>query len=1393
MHLPKNSLISRLVVSFLGVSLMTVLIVGFMSYERARSALKSAVYDQLNATIELKEDALNRWLDQQLDDLIFIKTQPAVQRAAELLLREEDPERLSHAYNTLFGVFQILFVNMQDFSDIALLSSKGGEVVVSSRLESVGDFRVSDTYFIEGLKGPYIQEIYLSPVTFKPTITVASPVYDHSGQSMGVLAANLDMDRLDDIILERSGLGKTGESYLVDSTNTFVTGEGFGRAEFPRGAHSAGINRALDGQSGTGLYRNYAGVPVVGAFKWVENRQLAIMAEISQSEAFAPARNLDVEIGIVGCLMSLLLTTVVNIIARRIASPILAVRSAAEKITDGDRSIRAPIIREDEIGDLARSFNLMVDEIQESENRYRLLADNVSDVIWTMDMDMKLTYVSPSTLHFRGYSPEEVRAQNLDTMMTPGSLQKVQAVLKEELSLETRSEGDPQRSRTIEIEFMHRDGHVVWGEVVIGFIRDQYGDAVGIMGATRDITERKLAENKLRESEERMQTVFKMTPGVIVISRVHDKVIVDVNEEFTRVTGYSKEEVVGQSVLKLGLWEDFGEREEFVGKIMKDGIAANFEFNFQAKDNQVRIGLLSGAVVQLSGEPHLIFGAQDITEIKDAQRALQESEDKFRTIFVTSPDSVSISSLEDGKFVDVNEGFERLTGYSREEALNMKATDLWVDTDIRREIMDKLAKDGEIHNWEGLFKIKDGQFRTGLISASIVVIGDRKYVLGVHKDITARKETESLLLSTQYSIDTSNIVVLWVKPDSRLAYVNDAACRHFGFTREELLTMSVPDIDPDWTSDYWNREGWEKVKKGGKLTFESRNRHKDGTILPVEASTSYFEFDGEEYVFAFIQDITERKGALDALRESEEKYRLLAENVSDVIWVWDQDLKPTYYSPSVMQLRGVTSEEAINQSFEDFLTPESHRAAMEMMERELAFEISGKGLPSSKTLSMELQMIRKDKSHIWTEINMRLLRDDKGAFSGVVGVTRDITRRKVAEQALRESEERYRVLFNAGSDAVFAHGLGPDGMPSNFYTVNDVACEMLGRSKSELMEMTPDDISKFRDRGELGKIVQRLLKEKRLIFESTFINSGGGEVPVEISAHVFDLYENPAIISIARDVTDRKRLDEEKARIQTKLIQANKMTSLGLMVSSLAHEINNPNNTIMFNLRRFAKTWDDILPILNDYYEEHGDFNVGGVSFSELSGIFPRLISGTLESSELIKAIIENLKGFVRQSTDTLDFNVDVNDVVRRAVSLLESQVRKGVGRLQVELAEDLPRTRGNPQKLIQVMVNLISNALESLTGDKQGIRISSSFDSADSMLKLTIADEGEGMTEEQIASAMEPFYTTKIDSGGTGLGLTITKMLLDEHGADLFIESTPGQGATVTVALKVDMGQTVH
>jgi PAS domain S-box-containing protein len=627
--------------------------------------------------------------------------------------------------------------------------------------------------------------------------------------------------------------------------------------------------------------------------------------------------------------------------------------------------------------------------------------------------------------------------------------------------------------------------------------------------------------------------------------------------------------------------------------------------------------------------------------------------------------------------------------------------------------------------------------------------------------------------------------------DNILVDVNTGFTELTGFDRTEILGNPV-----SWL--YRDKKDHERILKALSEEEEVHNlevkyRTRDGNFRTGLSSSRIITLNGNKYILSITKDITEFKEIRNTLTKSEDIYRLLVENVSDVIWICDRNLKPLYYSPSIQQLRRVTPGEALGQPLNEILTPESLNILKEKIERELPVVRPGNDDLDSSVLTIELEMVRKDGSSVWTEMNMRTVRNTEGEVTGFIGVSRDITRRRMAEQALRESEERYRILFNAGSDAITVSGLDDEGRPAHFYTVNDMACLVVGYSRNELLEMGPLDLITERDRDRAERFFSLVIEQRRGITELGVQAKDGREIPMEISSHLFDLYDVPTFVNFCRDLTVQKREERDHQKIQAKLIQANKMTSLGLMVSSLAHEINNPNNTIMFNLRRFARTWDDTLPILRQYYDDHGEFNLGGIPFSELSLIFPKLMSGTLESSEMIKAIIENLKGFVRQSSDSMDFNVDLNDVVRSSVMLLESQVKKGVGRLAVDLGEDIPRFKGNPQKLVQVLVNLISNGLEALTRDDQTVTVSTSAPGDASIVELTVSDQGEGMDSEQFKKAFEPFFSTKLESGGTGLGLTITKMLVDEHGASMNIISSPDEGTEVRITFPIEHQMQVY
>ncbi len=259
------------------------------------------------------------------------------------------------------------------------------------------------------------------------------------------------------------------------------------------------------------------------------------------------------------------------------------------------------------------------------------------------------------------------------------------------------------------------------------------------------------------------------------------------------------------------------------------------------------------------------------------------------------------------------------------------------------------------------------------------------------------------------------------------------------------------------------------------------------------------------------------------------------------------------------------------------------------------------------------------------------------------------------------------------------------------------------------------------------------------------------------------------------------RLEEEIKSAQVKLIQANKMASLGVLVSGVAHEINNPNNLIMFNGQMISGAWSDAMVILRKYFEENGDFYLGGLPFSEMENAFPALLSGIIDGSRRIKSIIDNLKDFARQDTAP-KAPVDLNAVILSAVSLIGNYIRKKTEDFHYYPGESLPPVEGNAQQIEQVIINLITNSLQALTDRRRGIRISTRFDNEYVIIELK--DEGCGMTEDVLKRLGEPFFTTKLDSGGTGLGLSISYSIVREHGGILEFESAPGIGTTAVLKL---------
>ncbi|MBD3239877.1 MAG: hypothetical protein GF331_04775 [Chitinivibrionales bacterium] len=252
------------------------------------------------------------------------------------------------------------------------------------------------------------------------------------------------------------------------------------------------------------------------------------------------------------------------------------------------------------------------------------------------------------------------------------------------------------------------------------------------------------------------------------------------------------------------------------------------------------------------------------------------------------------------------------------------------------------------------------------------------------------------------------------------------------------------------------------------------------------------------------------------------------------------------------------------------------------------------------------------------------------------------------------------------------------------------------------------------------------------------------------------------------------------------LAHAEKLASLGTLVSGVAHEITSPNSAVRLSSSTLRRAWAELEPVLDEYRREHGEFAIGGFTYEEFKDEVAQALERTSRSSERIEKLVGDLRAFARKDDGRYDEDVDVNAVVRDALELIGPTVRKATRALRVALAEDIPHVKGNHQRLEQVVINLLNNARQALTDPRQGITVSTSYDSTRGSLLLAIADEGRGIDRKTLTQLKQPFFTTKTEAEGTGLGLSICRGIVERHGGSLDIGSKPGAGTQVRVLIPV-------
>ncbi|GEM_PF-2484592 len=775
--------------------------------------------------------------------------------------------------------------------------------------------------------------------------------------------------------------------------------------------------------------------------------------------------------------------------------------------------------------------------LRASEQRYRALVETSPDAILVSDLDGKIVAANRMAAEMHGIA-DPARLIGLDVygFIVPEDRPRAADNARKVLT------GKPVER--VEYRMLRHDGSAFDGELSASILPGADGRPAGFMAVVQDVTERNRAEAALRESEERLRFLGDNMPGIFFYQ-------VDTGADgkarrFTYISdGVEKlHETTVAAALK--------DQQKIYGAICKEhrkaleekeaaAIAAMAPFSAEA-----RLELPSGrerwmhyvSIPQRKAGRHLWDGIGiDITERKLAETAMRESEERYRRLVEQLPDAVYI--YEGDRFAFANDAGVKLLGADDPDQLMGRALTDFLHPDHHREAkvrMGRLYRKGESAplTEQRLVRLDGREIDINVKTIPFPLHG-KQMALAIVRDITQRKQAERALQESQdwlrflgdnlpgmlfYQIDSG--------PDGRerrFTFLSEGCRRLHEITAAQALADPMAiygQVCREHQALVGAREA-ESAESLSPLNVEvmlnlpsGRGVWRQFTSIPRRLKSGRLVWDGIEI------DITERKRSEEALRASEQRYRLLAENSNDLVWTSDLDNNFTYVSPSVQRLQGFTVEEAMEMGMEGLVAPGSLEL-LRSIHREGAKVLASGPATTRLSRAVDLECRHKALGTIWCEVTAMVLTDEKGRPTGILGVNRDITERKRAEQALRESEEKYRTLINQASDGIMLMPVGGAG-----FTVNESFAKMHGYdSPGDMEHLRLEDLDTPESAKLIGQRLERMLAGEHLSFEVEHYHRDGHAFPLRVSCSVIRIGKQAYFLGFHSDITDRKRLEKE--------------------------------------------------------------------------------------------------------------------------------------------------------------------------------------------------------------------------------------------------------------------------
>ena len=942
--------------------------------------------------------------------------------------------------------------------------------------------------------------------------------------------------------------------------------------------------------------------------------------------------------------------------------------------------------------------------------------------------------------------------------------------------------------------------------------RDYDTGEESIQVIVRDVTERKRAEEALRKSERRFRETLE-TMHLVAAQIDTEGRITFCNDYLLDLTGWKREQVMGRDWFEVFMPPELYEeiRPAFLAEAaLKDEVPTYYETPLVTRVGGRRIISWSNSV--LRDEKDRAIGltciGQDTTERKQAEEALARSarvSDRLRALMVSMNACRTVDEMlepvldtaldlchMDGGGVYIVEGQNavlhlhrrlpeefvrqvecmplslpgvqavlKANGPVKADAVSGNLSGLYRAHGLRHVYSAPLRAGGEVIGFMNLASVRTEAPDEGSLQTFGVLALELESFFNRLRAEEALRESEQKYRTT---LDFMGDAIHLVDPELRVILSNETFKQWAGRLglRTDAIGQDLLEAFP-FLSENVREEYRQVFDTGETLITEERTTTKDGEVYTETRKMPVFEKGEVTRVLTVIRDITARKRAQDAVRESEEKYRTILESIQEGYYEVDLAGNFVFFNKALCRILGYPEHELMGMNYREYYADEAAVGRV--------YEAYNRVYRTGKAVQVfDWEVTRKDGTTAQLEISISLMRDADGEPTGFRGMARDITERKRAEQALRESEERYRELFENANDLVYTHDLA--GRITSF---NQAGQRITGYTRAEAIGLNAIDLIVSEQRDMAREMVNRKLAGEPVTqYELEILAKDGRRVPLEVSTRLILRDGKPVgVQGIGRDITERRNAEKERQRLEAQLRHTQKLEGLGVLAGGIAHDFNNLLAGILGNAGLALMKLPEDSPARNSVLKIEDTAQRAAVLTNQMLAYSGK---GT----------------FVVEPLDLSKLAQDMGHLLGAAIS------KKAV--LKYDCAPGLPLVEGDAAQLHQIIINLITNASDSL-GDHAGtITLRTSVVNADRAylsesyldddlsegvyVCLEVSDTGCGMDAETQIRLFDPFFSTKF--AGRGLGLAAVLGIVRGHKGAIKVYSEPGQGTTFKVLFPV-------